>query len=67
MPVLEPSPEEQSIVVFFIHGVGESSAVWTDQMRCLNEKGYEIVGVDMLGHGGSSKPRMSEVNIITFT
>ena len=47
--------------MFFIHGVGESSAVWIDQMRCLNEKGYEIVAVDMLGHGVSSKPRASEV------
>ena len=39
----------------FIHGMGSSSATWA-RCRELLEDRYEVVTVDLLGHGGSPVP-----------
>lgn len=38
-------------LLFFFHGVGGSSKIWSNQLSFFNSKGYEIVAVDLLGHG----------------
>ena len=47
---------KQSPMLYFIHGAGESSDSWKNVLEyfaCLN---YEVVAVDLLGHGFSSTP-----------
>lgn len=50
---------DRSTVLFFIHGVGGSADVWTAQMKHFADKGYEVVALDLIGHGYSSAPRNS--------
>lgn len=41
--------------VVLIHGVGMSAGVWAPQLSALASK-YNVVAIDMLGHGQSSLP-----------
>jgi pimeloyl-ACP methyl ester carboxylesterase len=43
-------------VVLLIHGIAGSSATWDDVLPSLAER-YCVVAPDLLGHGGSAKPR----------
>jgi len=45
-----------AIVLFFIHGVGGSADMWHPQTQYFLYQGYEIISIDLLGHGLSSKP-----------
>lgn len=49
-------PTEKTKALFFIHGVGGSSDIWTPQIEYFNERGYHIIVPDLLGHGFSSAP-----------
>jgi pimeloyl-ACP methyl ester carboxylesterase len=42
--------------VVLLHGIGDSSATWTDVLPLLAER-HLVVAPDLLGHGGSDKPR----------
>lgn len=64
-------PEQQSKqlldekpMLFFIHGVGGSSRIWLKQLSYFSQKGYEIIAVDLIGHGLSSKS--DDVNSYQF-
>ena len=48
---------ESVVVLFFIHGVGGTVQMWEPQIEYFLSQGYEIIGMDLLGHGKSSKPR----------
>jgi hypothetical protein len=41
-------------LLFFIHGVAGSSLIWKSQLEFFSEKGYEIIAMDLIGHGHSS-------------
>jgi pimeloyl-ACP methyl ester carboxylesterase len=41
--------------VLLIHGVGLDSSIWQPQIEALRDR-YDVIAVDMLGHGGSSLP-----------
>lgn len=43
-------------LLFYIHGVGGSSLIWKHQIEFFNERGFEIIAVDWIGHGMSSRP-----------
>lgn len=43
-------------VLLFIHGIGDSSATWLHVLPTLAEH-FTVIAPDMLGHGGSDKPR----------
>jgi pimeloyl-ACP methyl ester carboxylesterase len=43
-------------VLLLIHGIAGSSATWEDVLPWLAER-YCVVAPDLLGHGGSAKPR----------
>lgn len=43
-------------VLLFIHGIGDSSATWLAVLSRLAER-FTVVAPDLLGHGGSDKPR----------
>lgn len=49
-----------SILLFFIHGVGGSSDIWQNQIKCFAQKGYEVVAPDLIGHGLSSAPHQKK-------
>ncbi|MCM2393814.1 alpha/beta fold hydrolase [Streptomyces albipurpureus] len=42
--------------VVLIHGIGDSSATWTEIIPGLARR-YRVLAPDLLGHGGSDKPR----------
>ncbi|MEV6651841.1 alpha/beta hydrolase [Streptomyces sp. NPDC051219] len=42
--------------VVLIHGIGDSSATWADLIPGLARR-FTVVAPDLLGHGGSDKPR----------
>ncbi|WP_434597781.1 alpha/beta fold hydrolase [Streptomyces sp. A5-4] len=42
--------------VLLIHGIGDSSETWRDVMPDL-ARNYRVIAPDLLGHGGSDKPR----------
>ena len=52
-----PDPNKEQTVIFFIHGVGGSSAVWQAQADHFVREGYELVLPDLIGHGFSSAPQ----------
>jgi pimeloyl-ACP methyl ester carboxylesterase len=43
-------------LIVLIHGITSTSEVWLDVMARLAER-YTVVAPDLLGHGGSAKPR----------
>ena len=47
------SPDAPALV--FIHGLGSSAATWSTCMEILGTR-FEVVAVDLLGHGGSPVP-----------
>lgn len=53
----EEVDERDSIVLFFIHGVGGSASIWDEQINYFTRQGYEVVAPDLLGHGFSDAPR----------
>ena len=40
--------------LFLIHGVGGCCKIWSRQLEYFGAKGYEIVAIDLIGHGESS-------------
>ena len=43
-------------VLLFIHGIGDDSSTWLDVLASLT-RDYTVIAPDLLGHGGSDKPR----------
>jgi pimeloyl-ACP methyl ester carboxylesterase len=43
-------------VLLFIHGIGDDSSTWLDVLASLTGD-YTVIAPDLLGHGGSDKPR----------
>ena len=43
-------------IVLFIHGIGSAKEIWHKQYDLLKQNGYRVIGVDLRGHGSSSKP-----------
>ncbi len=41
-------------LLFFIHGVGGNAKIWTNQMEFFYARGYEMIAIDLLGHGQTS-------------
>lgn len=42
--------------VLFIHGVGMSAAIWQPQIDLMRDR-FDVIAIDMLGHGASPLPR----------
>ena len=53
-----------SALLFFVHGVGASASIWDQQVNYFLKHGYDIVTIDLLGHGLSSNPE--EFNAYEF-
>jgi len=47
----EPKPDQQWII--FIHGAGASHVVWSQQVRSFAYNGFNVLAVDLPGHGDS--------------
>lgn len=44
-------------LLYFIHGAGESSESWRRVMQFFSGRQYEVLALDLLGHGFSGTPR----------
>lgn len=52
--------------LFFIHGAGGSLTHWSNQIEYFKDK-YNIVAIDLLGHGKSQQPQSTkQKNLYTF-
>ncbi|KAM9832684.1 protein ABHD8 [Neosynchiropus ocellatus] len=47
------------VALFFIHGVGGSLDIWGNQMDFFSRLGYEVIALDLAGHGASSAPHIA--------
>ncbi|ELK26665.1 Abhydrolase domain-containing protein 8 [Myotis davidii] len=54
-----PASAASGVVLFFIHGVGGSLAIWKEQLDFFVRLGYEVVAPDLAGHGASSAPQVA--------
>lgn len=52
--------ENDSIGMFLLHGVGGSIEIWDLQISFFEKLNYEIVAMDYIGHGLSSRPPRME-------
>lgn len=43
-------------VLFYIHGVGGNCNIWKKQVEFFGRKNYEIIALDLIGHGQSNVP-----------
>ncbi len=43
-------------VLFYIHGVGGNCNIWKKQVEFFGNKNYEIIALDLIGHGQSNVP-----------
>ena len=51
------STKQRRRVAFFWHGVGGDVSLWSEQARAFCAQGYDVVLIDLLGHGKSTVPR----------
>ena len=58
--VLATQPQQYNTVLVFVHGGGGRADQWQDQLAYFASRGKEaVVAMDLLGHGGSDKPKPS--------
>ena len=62
---LPAAPEQSSSadnlpLLFFLHGVGGSADIWSNQFNHFSRLGFTCVAPDMLGHGFSACPDSSK-------
>ena len=57
--------KESSSWVTFVHGAGGSSAIWYKQLRDFKNK-YNILLIDLRGHGKSKSPIYQKLKSYTF-
>ena len=46
--------------ILFVHGFPSSSYDWRHQISYFSKKGYGILAPDLLGYGGTDKPKQLE-------
>lgn len=49
----------QDVALFFIHGVGGALDIWGSQLDFFSRLGYEVIALDLAGHGSSSAPQIA--------
>ncbi|XP_028988868.1 protein ABHD8-like [Betta splendens] len=47
------------VALFFIHGVGGSLDIWSSQLEFFSRLGYEVIALDLAGHGASTAPQIA--------
>ena len=52
----------RSPVVVLLHGLASSSATWADVMPLIGRRAH-VIAPDLLGHGGSAKPRSGDYSL----
>lgn len=53
-------PESNKPYILFLHGFPDTSYVWKRQIEYFSKKGYGLVVPDLLGYGGTDKPKEPE-------
>nr|XP_020471856.1 protein ABHD8-like [Monopterus albus] len=47
------------VALFFVHGVGGSLDIWNSQLDFFSRLGYEVIALDLAGHGASIAPQIA--------
>ncbi len=50
-------PEDNKPYILFLHGFPDSSYGWRHQIPYFHERGYGLIVPDLLGYGGTDKPK----------
>ena len=50
-------PKDNKPYILFLHGFPDSSYGWRRQIPYFQERGYGLIVPDLLGYGGSDKPK----------
>jgi len=58
----EPNLDPQRATITFVHGAGMDHTVWTLPKRYFERHGYNVLALDLPGHGKSSGPLLSEID-----
>jgi pimeloyl-ACP methyl ester carboxylesterase len=45
-----------STTILMVHGLGATSALWEEAMPALASNGFQVIAVDIRGHGDSKRP-----------
>ena len=53
-------PKDNKPYILFLHGFPESSYGWRHQIPYFQERGYGLIVPDLLGYGGTDKPKEVE-------
>ena len=53
-------PQGNNLYILFLHGFPDTSFVWRRQIDYFAKKGYGLVVPDLLGYGGTDKPKKLE-------
>lgn len=61
------SNNQQKPAVILLHGFGASTTYWRETMSVLQEEGYDVHALDLLGQGRSSKPYSFEEEDVSST
>ncbi|HED14533.1 MAG TPA: alpha/beta hydrolase [Gammaproteobacteria bacterium] len=57
----EPRPDPRRATITFVHGAGMDHTVWTLPKRHFERHGYNVLAVDLPGHGKSSGTLLSSI------
>ena len=51
------TPSDEKPYILFLHGWPSSSYDWRHQISYFTKEGYGIIAPDLLGYGGTDKPK----------
>ena len=57
--------ESDKHTIILLHGSGLSHIVWSLTEQYLSNKGYNILAIDLPGHGNSEGPSLSSIEDIS--
>jgi alpha-beta hydrolase superfamily lysophospholipase len=61
------SSRSQAETIYLIHDIGGDRTIWDDYARELQSEGYNVMAIDMRGHGESTKNLFNEEIVYDWT
>lgn len=58
------SSRSEAETIYLVHDIGEDRTIWNDYAKELQSKGYNVMAIDMRGHGESTKSIVNEDPVV---